>query len=194
MSRGKRGLAIGGGSLTVALLGWLGWGVFGTTHDVGSVSATQWEWHIDVVYWEKVHYDNESSTNARAYNVTSWEEDVSSTDSDGNLVWDTETRYAYDVDEWVPWRTFTKAGQDKKPLPPEYGLPLVPSKARESKQAQVGGVRQLFRVVVDCGDTMRTWDTDETSWTPWNTGDLCDVNLNGFGTVRRLERIQSESE
>ena len=181
----------------VLLFGGLLWGIFGTMHDIGTVVGTEWEWHIDVVHWEKVHYRDKGSKPRNAYNVKSWLETntVTTTDSEGKTSTRVEydTRYTYDLDKWIAWRTFSKTGGDKRPIAPEYELPTLPSHARSPQQCQIGSVRQYFRVVVE-GEKIRVWKTDEVHWRSWNKGDLCDVNLNGFGRVRRLERIATEIE
>lgn len=194
MSRRKRVVLVVAASLAASASSGLLWGVFGTTHDVGRVAATKWAWHINVEQWERVHYKDESSTTRGAYNVDSWEESSMSTDSDGNMLPEWETRYSYDVDEWIAWRTFSKAGRDKKPVPPEYELPTLKTKAKKRKQCQVGSVEQTFAVVLDCGGRVRVWDTDQPNWQRWNPGDLCSVNLNGFGTLRLLEPLKAEAE
>ncbi len=194
-SRTEKRWVIGVGSAVLILFGGLMWGIFGTMHDVGTVAATEWEWHIDVVHWEKVHYRDKGSKPGGAYNVKTRVEanTVVTTDAEGNTSTSIEydRRYTYDLDQWVTWRTFSKADGTKKPIPPEYELPTLPSSAQAPRQCQVGSVRQRFRVVVDA-EKIRIWETDQVSWSKWNKGDLCDVNLTGFGSIRRLEKIKTE--
>ena len=107
--------------------------------------------------------------------------------------WDDDVTYDYARDEWVHHQTFSKVGLDKKPVPPEYGLPSPRTGARQQKQCQVGGTRQIYTVLLDCEDGKgRLWETTEANWRVWKKDDNVIVTINGFGTVQNLARLRLE--
>lgn len=194
-------------ALAMSLVMWLGYGVFGTEHQVGEISVMRWEWHVDVNRWVEHHYsdtgykhppncrDKSECGGVRNYRYweTSYDITTTSYDADGNASSTTTTyyddHYSYDHDEWRHHRTFTASGTDKSPHPPEYVLVEEPeTTAARSRGDEVRNVRKPYSIVVKCEDgNYRTWNTTKFDlWDYWNKGDRCDVRLSGFGDMKSI--------
>jgi len=188
-----------GVSFAIALVSWYGYGYFGTEYQTGKVIVCRWAWHIDVERWDRKHYDRagrkhpsscrDPSFCGGTYNSRSWTE----YDDDDDFG---STYYEYDHDEWVWHRTFSLTGTDKEPHPPEYVLERPQTAARTQHQCQMSDTRRPYTVLIECSDGKgRVWTTTNFNiWKTWTKGDLCDVNLTGFGDVRSISPLKIEIE
>lgn len=203
-----------GVSLFVCSITWLLYGIFGTEYQAGKVTAVRWAWVIETQRWDKAHYSDTtwshpplcwSNDCEGTYNQSSWTEHWTTEepvyDDEGNFVrnetehhW--ETHYRYDHDEWWSDQVYKSFGTDKHPIPPKPDLSVFHGSARSSKNRRVSAVHRTHETDVSCadGETRTYTTTNQALWDPWDIGDVCEVELNGFGHVRGLAPISSRTQ
>ncbi|HLD91765.1 MAG TPA: hypothetical protein VI795_00015 [Patescibacteria group bacterium] len=95
-----------------------------------------------------------------------------------DTVWD--TKYSYDLNEWIYARTEHSEGNDRKPYPPKYTVYLDGQQIIGAERVSSTPEKYVVYFEVNEKDETKvyTYSTSESEWNQYNEGDIYPLKVN----------------